>query len=264
MADFKDQVVWITGASSGIGAALAKEFRAQGAKLILSSRRADKLEEVKQACGGGADVIVLPVDLEKIETIKAAAEQAVAVFGKIDVLVNNAGITQRSLAKDTAIEVDERIMRLDYLAQVAATKGVLPSMLARKQGRIVVISSVAGFVGTPYRSSYAAAKHALRGFFDSLRAEVHDAGVRVTLVYPGYINTDITMNAVTGDGSQFGQMGEGQSAGMPAEACAKRIVKDIAAGKDESIVGGKEVGAIYLKRFVPGIVARMVRKVKVT
>jgi short-subunit dehydrogenase len=261
---FQDQVVWITGASSGIGEALAKAFRKEGAKLVLTARRAAELERVKQACGGGDDILVLPGDLENLAGMPALAARVTERFGRVDVLVNNAGVTQRSLVKDTAIEVDERMLRLDYLAPVALTKAVLPGMLARKQGHVVVISSVAGFVGTPLRSSYAGAKHALRGFFDSMRAEVYDAGLRVTLVYPGYIKTNITQAALTGDGSAFNQSGQGQEAGMDADVCATKIVAGVAKGKEELLVGGKEIGAVYLKRFFPSLVSRIVRKAKVT
>jgi short-subunit dehydrogenase len=261
---FSGKVVWVTGASSGIGEALAYAFHQEGAKLILSARRESELERVKQACGGGDDILVLPADLERLEEIPAHAERALAVFGQVDILINNAGITQRSLVKDTTVEVDERLMRLDYLAPVALTKAVLPSMLKRGKGHVVAISSVAGFVGTPLRSSYAAAKHALRGFYDSMRAEVWEQGLRVSLVYPGYVQTEITMHAVTGDGSKFGVMGEGQSVGISAPECAAKILDGLAKEKEEIFVGGKELGAVYLKRFAPGLVSRMVRKVKVT
>jgi dehydrogenase/reductase SDR family member 7B len=260
---FKDQVVWITGASSGIGEALALAFHAQGAKLILSARRVDKLEQVKAACGGGDDVAVFPLDVEKITELPAQAAQALAIFGKCDILVNNAGVTQRSLAKDTKIEVEERIMRLDFLAQVALTKAVLPSMLARQSGCILTISSLAGIMGTPYRSAYSAAKHALRGYFDALRAEVHRDGIQVTMAYPGYIQTEITLHALKGDGSKFDQMGTGQQEGMPAEQCAKKILRAVERGKDEVYPGGKEVWAVYAKPLFPGLFARMIRNYKI-
>ncbi len=261
---FSDQVVWITGASSGIGEALVKAFHDEGAKVILSARRQAELERVKQAAGGGDGLFVLPLDLEDIDGIPAKAAAAQEKYGRIDILVNNAGISQRSLAKDTDLKVDERIMKLDWLSQVALTKAVMPDMIARHSGTILVVSSVAGMVGTPFRTSYAAAKHALRGYFDSLRAELHREGVHVCVAYPGYINTPITVSALKGDGSEFQAMGESQQAGMSPEKCADILLDAVYKKKDETFPGGKEVLSIYIKRFFPSLVSRMIRNYKVT
>lgn len=263
MSGLASKVVWITGASSGIGEALAYAFAQRGSKLILSARRESELARVRAACPHPTDVHILPVDLEQIDEIPAKAAEAHKLFGTLDILVNNAGITQRSLAIEAPVSVDERILRVDYLAPVALTKAVLPRMIEKKSGRIVVISSVAGFVGTPLRSSYAAAKHALRGFFDSLRAEVWRDGIGVTLVYPGYIRTPITLHALGPDGQPYGKIDPGQQQGMDPEACAKRIVRGIERSKNEIYVGGTEIFAIYLQRFFPGLTARIVRKAKV-
>lgn len=261
---FQNKVVWITGASSGIGEALAQAFNREGAKVILSARRETELTRVKAACASTGNVAVLPLDLEKADELAARAKAAAAFFGPVDILVNNAGITQRSLALETSIDVDIRIMNVDYMSQVALTKLVLPAMVERRTGRIVVISSVAGFVGTPYRSAYAAAKHALRGFFDSLRAEIFQYGVGVTLVYPGYIKTNITMNALSSDGAKHGVMDASIQKGMSADKCAAKILDAVAAGKNEVMMGGVETMAVYLKRFAPGLAAYVVRKAKVT
>jgi short-subunit dehydrogenase len=261
---FQNQVVWITGASSGIGEALAVAFNREGAKVILSARREAELTRVKGSCATPGNVAVLPLDLEATTELPAKAKQAAAFFGPIDLLINNAGITQRSLVLDTSIDVDIRIMNLDFISQVALTKLVLPSMVERRKGRIVVVSSVAGYVGTPLRSSYAAAKHALRGYFDSLRAEVWKFGVGVTMVYPGYVRTEISKNAMSGSGARHGVMDEGISKGISPEKCAAKILGGIATGKDEVMVGGKEVFAIYLKRLSPKLMSLIVRKAKVT
>lgn len=261
---FQDKVVWITGASSGIGEALTYAFNREGAKVIVSARREAELARVKAACATPGNVAVLPLDLEKADELPAKAKAAAELFGPIDILVNNAGVSQRSLVLETSIDVDIRIMNIDYLSQVALTKLVLPSMVERRSGQIVVISSVAGFIGTPLRSGYAAAKHALRGFFDSLRAEVWKYGIGVTLVYPGYINTNVSVNALSGDGGKHGAMGEGQSKGMSPEKCAGKILNAVAARKDEAMMGGMETLAVYLKRLSPKLMALIVRKAKVT
>lgn len=261
---FHDKVVWITGASSGIGEALSYAFIREGAKVIVSARREAELDRVKAGCAAPGNVAVLPLDLEKADELPAKAKAAASYFGPIDILVNNAGISQRSLVLDTSIDVDIRIMNVDYISQVALTKLVLPSMVERRSGQIVVISSVAGFIGTPLRSGYAAAKHALRGFFDSLRAEIWKYGIGVTLVYPGYINTNVSVNALSGDGGTHGIMGEGQSKGMSPEKCAAKILNAVAARKDEAMMGGMETMAVYLKRLSPKLMSLVLRKAKVT
>jgi dehydrogenase/reductase SDR family member 7B len=261
---FDNKVIWITGASSGIGEALAYAFAKEGAKVILSARREGELERVKAGCASPEKVGVLPLDLEKPEEFLGKAEAATRLFGPIDILVNNAGISQRSLVLETSFDVDVRIMNVDFLSQVALTKLVLPAMVERRSGRIVVISSVAGFIGTPLRSSYAAAKHALRGYFDSLRAEVWKSGVGVTLIYPGYVRTNVTLNALSGDGGLHGKMDEGAANGMSPEKCAAKILNAVAAGKDEAMMGGFETMAVYLKRLSPKLMSLVLRKAKLT
>ena len=186
MSELKDKVVWITGASSGIGEAMALAAAEQGAKLVLSARREPELQRVRSACINPQQVAVLPVDLTAFDAEKVTAK-AESFFGPIDVLVNNAGISQRGTVLDTTMAVYRRIFELDFFACVALTKAVLPGMVARKRGQLVIISSVVGYVGTPLRSGYAAAKHALHGFYDALRAEVWREQVQVTLICPGFI-----------------------------------------------------------------------------
>lgn len=245
--------MWITGASSGIGEALAITCSREGAKVILSARRAAELERVRKECPDEA--IVLPFDLTDADQIASAAAKA----GPVDILIHSGGVSQRSLVKDTDLETDRAIMEIDYFGTVALTKAVLPSMLARKSGHLVAISSVLGYVGTPLRSAYAAAKHALHGFFDSLRAEVEKDGVYVTIVCPGYVRTNISTNAFTGDGSAYGKMDHTHEKAIRPEKAALRIVDGILKKKHEVVVGGKETRAIPLKRFIPSLVARMVR-----
>lgn len=257
--DWQGKVVWITGASDGIGAALARVLAAEGASLLLTARRREALDEVALSCAP-AQVRVLPADLMDLDSLPALAAQAEAAFGRIDVLVNNAGISQRALALDTRVEVVQEIMTLNFFAPVALTRLVLPAMLERGTGTIAVTSSVAGHVGTPLRSSYCASKHAVQGWFDSLRAELHGTGVGVTILSPGYIQTDIAMKARTADGSQNGRRGKGNMRGLTAEHCAERMARALAQGKREIFIGGPEVVAVYLKRWAPGLIARFIHR----
>lgn len=268
MAKVRDKVIWITGASSGIGEALAYELAKKGAKLILSARRRDELNRVKGNCIASSqpDVRVLALDLAKPEMHKLSTEAAIQLFGHVDILINNGGISQRSFAKDTLIDVDRRLMEVNFFGAVSLTKNILPHFLQRKSGHIVAVSSVTGKFGTPYRSGYTASKHALHGFFDSLRAELWKdvkRAIAVTIICPGFIHTQLTMTAVTGDGSPLGKMDHGQYQGMPADVCAKKMIRAIEKRKNEVYIGGREVLGVYLKRFFPGIFARVIRKVAV-
>ena len=254
----KNKVVWITGASSGIGEALAEELSRQGAILVLTARRTDRLEALKQRMAHPDKVLLLPGDLQDPEAIVPLARQVEALAGRIDILVNNAGISQRSRALEARLEDVRRLMEVNFFAPIALTNAVLPAMLARRSGRIVIISSVAGYVGTPLRSSYAASKHAVRGYYDSLRAELHGTGVGVTIVCPGYINTEITMHALSASGGEHGKKDQAIQKGLTPEKCAKTIATAIDRGKSEINVGGPEVMAIYAKRFFPRLVERVV------
>lgn len=262
------KVIWLTGASSGIGEALAYELARKKVKLILSARRKDELERVKGNCHPLAqpDIRILPLDLAEAPTLKLMTEAAVNLFGHVDILINNGGISQRSLAKDTTIEVDRRIMEVDYFGTIALTKHLLPYFLRMKSGHFVTITSVMGIIGTPYRSGYAAAKHALHGFFDSLRAELwkESRNIHVTLICPGWVKTQVSMNALLGDGSKLNQMDSATADGLSPKVVARKIISSIEGKKREVYIGGmKEVAAVYLQRFVPSLFARAVRKLKV-
>ena len=263
--NFKNKVLWITGASSGIGEALAYEASRQGAKLILSSRNITALEKVKNACAYKENVRVLPLDLADYKNFDTLTAKAIAFFGTIDILVNNGGISQRSLVKNTAITVDERIMQINYLGTVALTKALLPHFIKNKKGQFVVTTSIVGKIGTPLRSSYAASKHALHGFFDSLRAEHYNDNIKVTLVCPGFVATKVSINALTGDGSKQNTMDKATQNGMQADVFAKKMLSAISKEKQEVYIGGtKEIFAVYLKRFFPKLLARVIRKLAVT
>ena len=267
--NFSHKTVWITGASSGIGEALVHAFAQQGANIILSSRRQHELERVKQECmrrttAPDERFFILPLDLADSASLPSKTSQVLAWKGSVDVMVHNGGVSQRSLAKDTTLEVDRRIMEVDYFGTVALTKALLPSFLERKAGHFVVVSSLVGMFGTPMRSSYSAAKHALHGFFDSLRAEMYDDGLLVTIICPGFIKTQVSVNALTGDGSAQRLMDDAQANGMDADICAHRIVEAVAAKKLEVYIGGRETLGVYLKRFMPTVFASILRRAKVT
>lgn len=257
---FNNKVVWITGASSGIGEALAVAFAAAGARLVLSSRRPAELERVRTVCARPEAHRIVPLDLTRPETFAAAVAEVEAACGGVDVLVNNGGVSQRALALDTTPAVERALMEVNYFGQVALTKAVLPGMRARRSGHIVVVSSVMGYVGTPARSSYAAAKHALHGYFDSLRAEVWREGIQVTLACPGYVKTAVSANALGGDGSRHGVTDATHQRGITPEKCARAIVNAVARGREEVAVGGPEVLAIYLKRWCPWLASRIIRR----
>jgi dehydrogenase/reductase SDR family member 7B len=259
--NFEGQRVWITGASAGIGEALAHAFHRAGAKLILSSRREDLLSRVQSECGGEACARVLPLDMTAEADLAQKADRALQMFDGIDILVNNAGVSQRSLVKDTQMDIYRKLMEVNFFGALALTLAVLPSMIAHKGGHIVVISSLVGKFGTPLRSGYAAAKHALHGFFESLRAEAGCDGIKVTLVCPGFIRTDVSLNALRGDGSLHAKMDSGQAHGLPAERCATQILKAVAAGKEEVYIGSsRDKYSVYVKRFFPGVFSRMIAR----
>ncbi len=259
---FKEKIVWITGASSGIGEALAHAFYSEGARLILSSRRLEELARVRDNCHGtDKDIVLLPLDLADIEDLPRRAEQALAAFGRIDILVNNGGIGQRARAMETCIRVDEMIMRVNYLGQIALTKAVLPAMVERKAGHIVVISSVVGKIGAPMRSAYAASKHALHGFFDSLRLEIWQDQIKITLVCPGTVRTELRANALDGQGVPRGKMALAHENAISAEACAATILEAIAQGKEEIYIGRNRF-AVYAARLFPGLVSQVMRRMK--
>lgn len=257
---FSTAVIWITGASSGIGEAVALALAKQGARLILSARRPDELQRVATQTGlPASDVLVLPMDMIDMASLAAHVETVRQRFGRIDYIFQNAGITQRGTVADTDLSVYERLMDVNFFGVVALTKAVLPLMLAQGNGHFVVTSSVAGKIGTKQRSGYCASKHALHGFFDALRAETHNAGLRVTLVCPGYIRTPISLHALGPDGQVHGKMDDNQTKGMAPDEFARQLLRAVSERKEEVYIGGPETYGIYLKRFLPGVLSRILR-----
>lgn len=264
MTKIKDSVVWLTGASSGIGEHLAYQLAEKGAKLILSARRKEELERVKSNCKSGT-VEILTIDLEDSFSLVQKAKEACTFFGDIDVLINNGGISQRDTILNTSLEVDRRLMEINYFGSITLSKQLLPRMVKQKSGHHVVVTSTVGIINTPYRSGYGASKHALHGFYDALRAEHHDDNIKVTIVLPGYIKTNISYNALVGDGSKQNKMDPGQEKGMAPDKCARSIIKAIESNKNAAYIGGlKEKMGIYLKRFWPKAAAKAIRKLRVT
>lgn len=263
--DIQKKVVWITGASSGIGEGLARAFNEKGALVILSARRTEELERVKKRCKNADETVkILPLDLAETEKMEEKAAEALALFGRIDMLVNNGGISQRAYAAEADLDTVRRLMEVNFFGTVALTKAVLPGLIRQKSGHIVVISSVMGKLGTRSRSAYAASKHALHGWFDCLRQEVYEHHIDVTLVCPGFVKTSIAVNALTADGSKNNKQEEAQKKAITPEEFTRRLLPKLARGKEEIYIGGKEILAIYLKRWFPSLLNRILRRAKVT
>ena len=246
----QDQVWWITGASSGIGAALARALAARGARLILSGRNVAALEEVAADCG--AATMLLPFEATDYDALADVAEQAWGWCGRVDALVNNAGISQRSLAVETDFSVYERILAVDLLAPIALTQQLLPRMIAAGGGRIVGISSVAGIAGVPLRSAYSAAKHGIIGYHDALRAENEHLGLKVLVVAPGSVRTNVSRNALNADGSVRGTSDAAIENGLSPDVAAAEILAAVDAGTRELILAeGAEAALAALRRTDP-------------
>ncbi|MFN8285887.1 MAG: SDR family oxidoreductase [Chitinophagales bacterium] len=261
----KNKVVWLTGASSGIGEALAYALAAEGCKLVLSARRLNELERVAKAAKlTEGNYLLLPLDLADQSNFEVKKNEVLQKFGSVDVLINNGGISQRSLAKDTGLEVDRQIMEVNYFGTIAITKIILPQFIKQKSGMFVTVTSAVGKFGSPWRSGYSASKHALHGFFDSLRAEHYSDNIKVLLVCPGFIQTNVSVNALTGSGEKLGTMDAATAKGLTAEDCAAQIISGIKSEKEEIVVAGiKESFGVWMKRFFPGIFSKMLRKMAV-
>lgn len=281
------KTVWITGASSGIGEALAFEYYSNGWSLVLSSRREAELVRLAERLSGGAAcaececgdtattscdnknhtagsdrILVLPLDLCNSSYFAELAQRVVSKFGKIDLLILNGGISQRSLVRETPLEIDRKIMEVDYFGSVALCKAALPYMLKEKQGHIVAVSSIVGIFGFPQRSAYSAAKHALHGFFETLRAEESQNGISVTVVCPGRILTNISLHALKADGSEHAVMDHAQKNGISAQKCAKKIFRAVEKKKKEVYVCRKDILMVYFRRYIPYLYYALVGKVK--
>jgi len=262
MQYFENKVIWITGASSGIGEALVHALSATSALLVISSRKLVELERVRNLCAHPDKIKIILLDLEEAATLQQKTAEAIAAFGHIDIMIHNGGISQRSYVIDTSMEVQRKVMEVDYFSYVALTNYLLPHFIHRRSGHFVVMSSVMGKIGTPMRSAYAAAKHALHGFFDCLRAEIFQHHIKVTLITPGYIRTNVSLNAVTGTGEPLGVIGKNIEHGYPSDKAAVQIMKAVARCEFESYVGknSKEKLALIINRFAPRLFIKSAHK----
>lgn len=262
---YKNKTVWITGASSGIGKALAKKFSEEQANIILSSRNITELQNLKSEIESDVCKVEVEVlDLTNQESFDEIVSRIINKFSTIDLLVNNGGISQRSLVEETDLSVDRKLMEVNFFGTVALTKAVLPIMLKQGIGQIAVVTSIVGKFGFPLRSAYSASKHALQGFFDTLRAETQDRGIKVSIIIPGRIKTNISIGAIVADGNSYGKMDQGQEEGMSAEDAANKIYRGLSSEKKEILVGRKELLMVHIRRFFPSLYYRLASKVSAT
>jgi short-subunit dehydrogenase len=263
MQQFKGKVVWITGASSGIGESLVKELAGLGSKVILSARRIEELERVAREAGlTEADSLIIPMDMEDYENFESKVNLAIKKFDHVDYLFNNAGVSSRALAMETPVKIDKKIMDINYLGNIALAKALLPHMVSRRSGHIIITSSVNGKLGVPMRSAIAAPKHALHGFYNTLREELWEYNIKITIIIPGYINTNVSVNALTASGEKFNKMSKYMTEGMDPRILARKILKAVIKGKREAKFGGSEILGIYLNKFFPALLSRKLRKMQ--
>lgn len=261
MNNLSQKVIWITGASSGIGEALVNECTKLGAIIVLSARREEELKRIaKQAGLTEKNALIIPFDLTDTTQVVNYAKQIIDKFGRIDILINNGGQSQRAEAIAVSEETERKLFEINYFSAINLSKAVLPYMLKNGSGKIVVVSSIAGKFGFYLRSTYSAAKHALHGYFESLRLEVENKGVSVLMVCPGKIKTNVSLNAASTDGSSHNKMDPSHENAMSAEECAKQIIKGILNNKEEIYIGGKELLIIKIRRFFPKLFGKIIRK----
>jgi len=252
------KIVWITGAGSGIGKALAIAYNENGNTIILSGRKKEQLDEVASLL---INSYVLPLDVVNEEAITKAVAEVDAKYGQVDILINNAGVSQRALVSETTNEVGRKLMEVNFFGSIHLTKAALPLILKSENASVVAMSSAAGKFGFPLRSYYAASKHALHGFYEALSLELKDTNIHVMVVCPGRIKTDISKNALTGDGAAHAEMDPGQENGVSVEKCASAILKGIRKKKSEIYIGGNEVLMIYFKRYAPWLFRMIAKRV---
>ncbi len=264
MRNLQDKVVWVSGASSGIGEGIVRQLAGLGAKIVLSSRNIESLEKIKSSLPNSDYHICLALDLEDSSNFPELAEFVVAKMGQIDYLFNNGGLSQRSEAGETPMSIDRRIMEINYFGNIALSKAVLPYFQQQKSGHIVVISSIAGKFGFFLRSAYSASKHALHGFYESLLLEEEKNNIKITIACPGKINTNISVNALNSEGGKHGVMDHNQETGMSVEECVKKLLNAVQLEKKEILIGNKEIKAVTLKRFLPNLFWKIIKKQSAT
>lgn len=252
--NLKDKVVWLTGASSGIGEAIAYALAKENCKIVLSARRVEELKRVRKNINlPDENILILPIDLEKYNHVNDWVKKVMNKFNRIDVLINNGGVSQEGSVLSTTAEVEQKIMNINYFGNVALAKAVASIMQQQKNGKIAVTTSIIGKFGLPNLSTYAASKHALYGFYDSFRLELKKDNVTVLLVAPGFINTNVTLNAVTADGSKHNKNSPAQENGMKTDVFAKKFIKALKSNKNHKYIGKKELLSIPFKTLFPNI-----------
>lgn len=259
------ETIWITGASSGIGEALCREYATAGFNLIISARNEKKLNQLKASLPNPNQIAVLPLDLANLSNLDEIINKANSFFTPVDRLILNAGLSQRSLAQESKLEVYRDLMEVNYFGNIALAHAQLHNFNQNNKGHIVVITSLVGKFGTPYRSGYSASKHALHGHFDSLRAELmmQNKPIDITIICPGFVSTNISYNALGGSGSAIHTYDDSNANGLSPEQFAKKAIPVIRARKYEVLIGGKEKVGVYIKRFLPTVFAKMIAKAKV-
>jgi dehydrogenase/reductase SDR family protein 7B len=260
------KTIWITGASAGIGEALSLEAVKKGAHVILSARNKNKLEDLKQRLEkiSPGSATLMPMDVTKKEDILKSVETVANSNLRVDILINNAGVSQRGLVAETPVEVDRMILEANFFGAVTLTKALLPQMISQGGGHLVAISSITGLLGFRMRSAYSAAKHALRGFFETAALELWDKNIRVTMIYPGRVHTDVSVNSLDKDGKPYGIMDPGQAKGIPVEICARKIIRAIERNKKSLLLGSGEIFLYSLKKFVPPLFYFLARRISAT
>jgi len=259
---FTDRIIWITGASSGIGEALAKILSGTGARVIISSHEPEELKRVKEEIGKSKyDPFILPFDLSDPSAVEKAADTVLNKFERVDIFFTNGGVSTRTSAMETPVELDRKVMEINYFSGLILSKKLLPSMLASGFGHIIATSSISGKFGFPLRSAYAASKHALHGFYESVWTELKDKGIRTTLICPGRVKTKISLHALDKDGKEYGKMSKGQAEGIDPFDCAYQIARAASKNKREALIGGKELIMPRLKQYFPGIFYKLVTRI---
>jgi dehydrogenase/reductase SDR family member 7B len=260
---FTGKNIWITGASSGIGEAVALEISKHKANLILSGRNVPALNEVADQCNkNGSSTQIISFDLADEKSVLESANKVLSQKIKIDALYHFGGISQRSFVSETPLEVDRKIFEVNFFGTVALTKAILPWMIKNGGGQIAVTSSIVGKFGFPFRSAYSASKHALHGYFESLRSENVQNNIRVSVIIPGRIKTNVSLNALNKNGNPHGQMDEGLNKGKSAGRAARKICHNLQNERKEILVGGAELMMVYIRRFFPRLYYYMALKVK--
>jgi len=261
---FQNKVIWITGASSGIGEELAIQLARAGAKLILSSRNEEKLHDIQEKLENHNQHCVVPLDLANLSNLSEITAELLEIYERIDILINNGGVSQRASANDTTMEVNRQLMEVNFFGNIALAKAVLPIFRAQGAGQFLVVSSIAGKFGFHLRSIYSASKTALVGYYESLAMEEAANGICVTIAFPGKINTPISQSALTAQGTAHGQMDRNQSSGMAVCECVAQMLSALEKKKREVLIGRKELLAVYLKRFLPKLFWRIIPKQSAT